>query len=219
LCQRDILCACGNDWQELYKTHDPGQVTFVLKRYFPQSAPKRKKLTGKDRFSGIICGVVMITEDFESFLEANEKRIYHYLYNILGVEADAQDVLQDSFIAFYEHLDSIEKSTAVSYIYRIAHNKAMNFIKLRKHYLFQPPENFHNLPDNTKQSIEPDFNDLRLAIRELPVKLAAIIHLQYYEKLSYKAMAEQLGISVKAVESLAVRAKRILRKKIMQDSK
>jgi RNA polymerase sigma factor (sigma-70 family) len=44
-----------------------------------------------------------------------------------------------------------------------------------------------------------------------------VIQLQYYEGLSYKDISSQLGISVKAVESLLVRAKKILRKKLVQE--
>jgi len=55
------------------------------------------------------------------------------------------------------------------------------------------------------------------SLHELPVKLATVIHLQYYEKLSYKEISLQLGISLKAVESLLVRAKKQLRKKLLKD--
>lgn len=44
-----------------------------------------------------------------------------------------------------------------------------------------------------------------------------MIHLQYYEKLSYKEIAKKLGITVKAVESLLVRAKKQLRKKLLRE--
>ncbi len=37
----------------------------------------------------------MSIESFEPFLIANEKRIYHYLYQILSNESDAQDLLQN----------------------------------------------------------------------------------------------------------------------------
>ncbi|MBP9038498.1 MAG: hypothetical protein KBF72_02965, partial [Candidatus Syntrophosphaera sp.] len=42
---------------------------------------------------------------------------------------------------------------------------------------------------------------------------------QYFDKLSYKEIAEKLGVSVKAVESLLVRAKKRLRKNLMKDRK
>jgi DNA-directed RNA polymerase specialized sigma24 family protein len=47
--------------------------------------------------------------------------------------------------------------------------------------------------------------------------MAAVIQLQYIRNLSYKDISERLGISLKAVESLLVRAKRVLRKKISQE--
>ncbi|PKN80851.1 MAG: hypothetical protein CVU48_00590 [Candidatus Cloacimonetes bacterium HGW-Cloacimonetes-1] len=160
----------------------------------------------------------MKATDFESFLNKNQNRIYHYLNQMLGNEADAQDVIQTVFISFYENIDRIESATAVPYLYKIAYHKALTFIKQRKRYVLHDPVDFANLPDNNKPQAEPDHTLLQTAIRELPLKLATVIHLQYYEKLSYKEISEQLGISVKAVESLLVRAKRILRKKIVQDN-
>ena len=161
----------------------------------------------------------MKADEFESFLNTNQNRIYHYLYQMLGNESDAQDVLQTVFISFYEKIDRVEKATAVSYIYKIAYNKALTFIKQKKRYVLHDPVDFANIPDKSAPAAEQDYSLLQTAIRELPIKLATVIHLQYYEKLSYKEISEQLGISFKAVESLLVRAKRILRKKIVQDNK
>ncbi len=161
----------------------------------------------------------MIVEEFESFLIANEKRIYHYLLTLLSNEADAQDVLQDTFIAFYEHINAIEKTTSVSYLYRIAHNKALSFKKKSKRVTLHPPEDFDNLPDTSNHIQQADYTLLHNAMADLPVKLSSVIHLQYYENLSYKEIADKLGFSVKAIESLIVRAKKILRKKLLQERK
>lgn len=160
----------------------------------------------------------MITEEFESFLSENEHRIYHYLVNILGNEADAQDLVQETFIAFYEHIDGIEKARAVAYTYRIAHNKAMNLLKKKKIYSFHPPQDFEHIPDTGFTQNPTDYSALHKALKELPEKLGMVIHLQYYDKLSYKEIAEQTGYSFKAVESLIVRAKKTLRKKLLQES-
>jgi RNA polymerase sigma-70 factor (ECF subfamily) len=159
----------------------------------------------------------MKIEDFESFLKANEARIYHYLLTILANESDAQDIVQEAFLAFYEHIDAIDAATALPYLYRIAHNKALTFIKQRKRYVPRDPQDFMNLPDKAASNPEKDYSALKTAITELPIRLATVIHLQYYDRMSYKEMATHLGISVKAVESLIVRAKKILRKKLVQD--
>ncbi|MBM4403741.1 MAG: RNA polymerase sigma factor [Candidatus Cloacimonetes bacterium] len=159
----------------------------------------------------------MRSEQFEAMLKANERRIYHYLYQLTGNEADTQDLVQAVFYAFYEHIDRIEEGTATAYLYRIAHNKALNHLKKAQRYIVTDPARFRSLAQ--PGSSEPvDHEPLRKALRELPIKLSAVIHLQYYDKLSYKEIAEQLNISVKAVESLLVRAKKLLRKKILEEN-
>ncbi|MDD3235450.1 MAG: RNA polymerase sigma factor [Candidatus Cloacimonetes bacterium] len=161
----------------------------------------------------------MKKELFEAFLTNNEKRIYRYLIGLCANEQDAMDVLQDVFIAVYKNLDRIEDATALSYTYKIAHNKCMSFLKTRSRSISVDPSSFVNIPDRPTAEKEPDYKVLNAAMAELPPKLAAVIQLQYYEKLSYKDIALQLGISVKAVESLLVRAKRILRKRILQETR
>jgi RNA polymerase sigma-70 factor (ECF subfamily) len=159
----------------------------------------------------------MNKEQFESFLSANEKRIYHYLLTLLGNDSDANDVVQMVFISFYEHIDRVEEPTALSYVYRIAYNKSMTFLKQKSRYVSLDPQSFSHLPDQTKKDPEPDYAPLHGAIRELPPRLASVIQLQYFENLSYKDISDKLGISVKAVESLLVRAKKQLRKKLLKD--
>lgn len=159
----------------------------------------------------------MRAEDFESFLLANQKRIYHYLLSLTANEADAQDLLQMSFIAFYENIDRIEEPTAVSYLYRIAYNKSMTFLKQKNRFIHTEPEVFERMADKPPPEPEPDYSPITKAIRELPPRMAAVIQLQYYESLSYKDISARLGISIKAVESLLVRARKILRKKLVRE--
>jgi len=157
----------------------------------------------------------MKIELFEEFLSRHEKRIYRYLIGLTANEHDAMDLVQAVFISVYEHFERIEEPTALSYVYRIAHNKAMTFLKQRSRYITLDTDKFKNIPQPSAPE-EPDYSDLNRAVANLPPRLAAVIQLQYYDKMSYKEISETLGISVKAVESLLVRAKRILRKKILQ---
>ncbi|HNZ07902.1 MAG: sigma-70 family RNA polymerase sigma factor [Candidatus Cloacimonetes bacterium] len=159
----------------------------------------------------------MQASQFEAFLQNNQKRIYHYLISLTGNEPDAQDLVQIVFIAFYEHIDRVEEATALAYLYKIAHNKCMTFLKQKSRYISADPKSFDHIPDRPQNSPEPDFSPLRDAVQALPPRLASVIQLQYYEKLSYKEISTQLGISVKAVESLLVRAKKILRKKLVKE--
>ncbi len=157
----------------------------------------------------------MKREVFESFMSENEQRIYNYLQRFVDGEDDALDLTQSVFLAFYRKLPEIEEKTALAYLYRISHNMAINFLKHHKRTIVRSPDDFANLsaPPNP---VEPDYSILNNVLKELPPKLSAVIHLQYYEKLSGKQISAKLNISVKAVESLLVRAKKLLRKKIMQ---
>lgn len=161
----------------------------------------------------------MKKESFEDFLSRNEQRIYRYLIGLTANEHDAMDLVQAVFISVYQHFERIEEATALSYVYRIAHNKAMTFLKQRNRYITLDTDKFKNLPAPPQEQEERDFSELHSALKGLPPRLAAAVQLQYYEKMSYKEISEHLGISVKAVESLLVRAKRMLRKNIMQDRK
>ncbi|HNQ42868.1 MAG TPA: RNA polymerase sigma factor [Candidatus Cloacimonadota bacterium] len=161
----------------------------------------------------------MRKERFEEFLATHEKRIFRYLMGITASEHDAMDLVQVVFISVYEHFERIEEATALAYVYKIAHNKAMTFLKQRNRYVTLDPEKFKHLPQLNPESAARDYTILNQALAQLPPRLAAVIQLQYYENMSYKDISAHLGISVKAVESLLVRAKRILRKKMMQESK
>ena len=157
----------------------------------------------------------MKKEQFEDFLRQHEKRIHHYIWNLVRNEADAQDLLQTVFLAFYEHIEGIDESTSLAYLYRIAHNKSLSYIKKNSRYISRDPSDF-NLMKAPVEAPEEDYSELHRALAELPPKLSGVLHLQYFDKLSYKEIAASLGVSVKAVESLCVRAKKLLRKKLMK---
>ncbi|HOD17240.1 MAG TPA: RNA polymerase sigma factor [Candidatus Cloacimonadota bacterium] len=160
----------------------------------------------------------MKPESFEAFLTENEKRIYNYLLRFVEVDADAQDLTQNVFLAFYARIGDIEENTATAYLYRMAHNMALNWLKQTKKTVLKDPYDFRNLKDKPATEAKADYTILNKALMELPPKLSTVIHLQYYEQLSYKEISEKLGISVKAVESLLVRAKKQLRKKILKET-
>jgi RNA polymerase sigma-70 factor (ECF subfamily) len=160
----------------------------------------------------------MHPDRFESFLSENEQRIHNYILRFMDVDEDAKDLVQNVFIAFYDRLKDIDDKTALAYLYRMAHNMAINWQKKSRKYLLKSPEAFQNIPGKNYHPEATDYSILNKAIASLPVKLSTVIHLQYYDNLSYKEISSRLSISVKAVESLLVRAKKLLRKKIMQES-
>lgn len=154
----------------------------------------------------------MAPENFAPFINTNKNRIYNYILRFVDIDEDAQDILQDVCIAFYERLENIKQETALPYMYRMAHNMALNWRKASKRHILKPSDDFERIPETT--TVTENYTALNQAIAKLPVKLAMVVHLFYYDRLSYKEIGEQLRISSKSVDSLLNRARRKLRNSI-----
>lgn len=165
----------------------------------------------------------MEKDRFEAILRLNNKKIFNYLLKILRNREDAEDILQETFVAFYKKMDTINEEAHVSYLFKTAYNKALNLIKKRKkrdkhavHY-----SEMEHLPAEEKEAEKQNENVeiLKKAFSQLPQKYAAILEMQFYQKMSYREIADILEITEKAVDSRLVRAKRKLKKIISQETK
>ena len=160
---------------------------------------------------------------FEMILRAENKKIFNYLLKILRNREDAEDIMQETFLSFHKKMDTVSEVTYVSYLFRTAHNKALNLIKKRnKHNKFgsnysemeyMPDRGTDNFADEQKSKV------VQNALVKLPKKYVLLLELQFYQKMSYKEIADKLEITVSAVDSKLVRAKKKLKKVILQDSR
>ena len=160
---------------------------------------------------------------FEVILRAENRKIFNYLLKILRHREDAEDILQETFIAFHKKMDVVSDEFYVSYLFRTAHNKALNFIKVRKkkdnfssNYsdMEQIPDSENSQPAEEKN---PNNKIIRKAISKLSEKYALLLEMQFYRKMSYKEIALALDITDGAVDSRLVRAKKKLKKIISQE--
>ena len=159
---------------------------------------------------------------FEVILRAENKKIFNYLLKILRHREDAEDILQETFIAFHKKMDVVSDEFYISYLFRTAHNKALNLIKVRqkKDKFSSNYSDMEHLPDSENFPTEeenPNNKIIRKAISKLHPKYALLLEMQFYRKMSYKEIALALDITAGAVDSRLVRAKKKLKKIISQD--
>lgn len=154
----------------------------------------------------------MSPDSFEQFFKDNRNKVYNYLLRFVEINDDAQDLLQEVCIAFYDRIEQIRPETALPYMYSMAHNMALNWRKTQKKHLLRAAGDFDRLPAAEPKPVS--YEVLNAAIAALPVKLATVVHMFYFDKLSYREIGSQLEISVKAVDSLLDRARRKLRRNI-----
>ncbi|GCE10009.1 RNA polymerase sigma factor [Dictyobacter aurantiacus] len=156
------------------------------------------------------------------------KRFAHRLYllarRLVNNDADAEEILQESFIQACRHIGSFEgKSSLHTWLYRIVTNAA--FMKQRRHQPEMLPLSIGGDSEHTDHALTlvdeehtPDEEmlqqEIRSAIREalvqLPDSLREAFILRHVEGLSTRAAAEKLGIAESALKVRLYRARQTL---------
>ena len=144
-------------------------------------------------------------------------------------EAEAEDVMQETFLNAFRAIDSFEgRSSLSTWLYRITHNAAMMRLRRSNPTTVSVEE---TLSPETQSIVprqlfdwcclpEEDFEseevrgELELAIRELPEGLKAVFVLRELEGLSTRETAEALDLSEAAVKVRLHRARLWLRERL-----
>lgn len=167
----------------------------------------------------------MNKQDYEKIVNKYGKKIFNYLLKILRNQEDAEDIYQEVFLAFYQKIDNVDPEFYNSYLFKTAYHKALNLIKKRKkkkkfNYHFEDLENIQAYNNSeSDETIKERSERIKNALSQLSVKEATLIELQFYQNKSYKEIADFFSTTVSAIDSRLVRAKKKLRKIILQDFK
>jgi RNA polymerase sigma factor (sigma-70 family) len=149
---------------------------------------------------------------FEQLYRRYVKDVYHYALALLRNPADAEDVTQTTFMNAYRAYrrgDQIEKPQ--NWLIKIAHNVARTRYTRANRRVKEVPLEEHvdrlALPDDDK----PDIEGILRALGRLPFNQRAALVMRELEGRSYAEIADTLGVSVSAVETLIFRARRSLK--------
>jgi RNA polymerase sigma-70 factor (ECF subfamily) len=137
-------------------------------------------------------------------------------YNLIGNRQDAEDVTQEVFFQIYKSISQFRHESKLStWIYRIAVNRSLNFIRDQKNRtVTDVPAPDSMRPDVTLAKKEQELM-IRKTIDSLPGKQKAAFVLHTYENLSSREIAEIMHCSHSSVESLIHRAKLNLQSKLI----
>lgn len=120
-------------------------------------------------------------------------RLFKSFYLIVKDESKAEDIVQETFIKVFKYIKDFKgKSSLYTWIYRIAHNVAMDILKSSISTV--PYEDYHETSDNpedvTLLNIEKE--SLRIALDRLNYIYKEVLVLFYFEDLSIKEISEIL---------------------------
>jgi RNA polymerase sigma-70 factor, ECF subfamily len=166
---------------------------------------------------------------FEILVDRHQASVLNLIYRFIGDRTQAKDLAQEVFIKVWQAAKTYRPEAKFrTWIYRIATNVCFNELKSARHKKWF---SFHQSDDHRGNTIEetlsdsaPSVEDLLLekersrqisdALQSLPDNQRMALVLKRYDDLSYAEIAQIIGCSVSAVESLLVRAKRTLQEKL-----
>lgn len=172
--------------------------------------------------------VALQSRDEKAFAELViqfQPMVNRLIYKITADADDTLDLSQEVFIAIWQQIKLFRGESALStWIYKLSMNKALNHLKQKKRRAIfslsvmraneSAPKCLHPSQNDAATQLDraDDNNAIALALKQLPDNQRAAFVLSKSEGLSNPQIAEILGLTVPAVESLNFRARQSLTK-------
>jgi RNA polymerase sigma factor (sigma-70 family) len=135
------------------------------------------------------------------------ERLYWHIRKMVIVHDDADDLLQNTFIKAWKGLENFrEESQLYTWLYRIATNEVLSFLKEKRRKFFLPVADVEgDLIASLEGDSYFDGNELDIklqkAILKLPEKQRLVFNMRYYDEIKYEDMADILSTSVGALKA------------------
>lgn len=144
---------------------------------------------------------------FNLLIRHYQQKIYNIIRRIVINHDDANDVVQNVFIKVWTNIDNFRnESQLYTWIYRIAVNESINFIKNKRYRFIIPIYKVEKIlsesliDDNffTGDEIQLKFQQ---ALLKLPTKQRIVFNMRYFDETPYSQMSEILKTSEGALKA------------------
>ncbi len=152
-------------------------------------------------------------EAFAVLVNRHTEMFYSAAYRMCGHQNDAEDIVQDSFLKLWNNpklWDASRGAKFTTWFYRVVTNQAIDFTRKKKHKFGGDLPDHVECDRDSQQDImesEEQSEIIEQVIQSLPDRQKVALNLCFYEGLTNKDAAEIMGVGVKALESLLMRAK------------
>ena len=153
---------------------------------------------------------------FIAFCKSYESLLYRFVFKMIRNKEETEEIVQDTFIDFIERLrDFRRESSLKTFLYAIAHNKAVDYIRKKKLKSIL----FSAIPAHIVERLAAVFMDDELEKKELREKIYStldmlpndyrfVLRLKYMEGEHVRSIAQKLSKNFKTTESLLFRARK-----------
>ena len=151
---------------------------------------------------------------FQEEFARNYEYILNYLFYLSGDSVLSEDLAQDVFLQLWEKRSIVKNETIRPYLFTIARNAFLKSIRRTKYDLKFRSTWFESVENESPEFIAEmkEFDEkLQKAIAGLPEKCRIVFLMHRMDEMKYIEIAENLGVTVKAVEKQMSKALSILR--------
>jgi len=144
---------------------------------------------------------------FNLIVRKYQEKLYWHIRKIVIKHDDTDDILQNTFVKAWKGLDGFRKDSKLyTWLYRIATNESLTFLKQQKTKYLLPIVDYENHLSETLECDEYFNGDeiqskLQKAILQLPEKQRIVFNMKYFEEMKYDDMSEILETSVGALKA------------------
>jgi len=154
-------------------------------------------------------------EVFRIVFDTHAESLVNFMYYKSGDYSTSEDLMQDAFTKLWKECAKVSLAKSKSFLFTVANNSFLNRVKHQKVVLKFEQLGHSQLNNETPQFLleEAEFKErLEAAIAALPEDQRVVFLMSRIDKMTYKDIAEKLGLSVKAIEKRMHKALSVLRK-------
>jgi RNA polymerase sigma-70 factor (ECF subfamily) len=160
---------------------------------------------------------------FNLLVREYQERIYWHVRKMVIDHDDADDMVQDIFIKVWNNIDKFRKDASLyTWIYRIATNECLNFLKKKRNRFFIP---IHDVAEELGGKLDEgsliDGDEIQLKLQKalltLPDKQRIVFNMKYFDEMKFKDIAEVTNTSVGALKASYHLAKKKIEENLKTD--
>lgn len=161
---------------------------------------------------------------YRKLYELYAKAMYNTSYRILNNVAEAEDVLQESFIDAFKHIQSFEnRSSFGSWLKQIVVNKSISALRKSKIFLVDiDATQVQDIPQEEvvdEKEIRLKVEEVRKAMADLPDGYRTVLNLYLFEGYDHEEIAGILNIKESTARTQYIRAKQKLLMKLKNENR
>jgi len=142
--------------------------------------------------------------DFKYLLDTYAQDLCFYAMNYVKVKEDAEDIVQDAFMHFWEKQDNCypNERTIKTYLFNSVRNACLN--RLQKNVTSYDIDllKLEIINEEYRNFDEKTFQDIQQELAQMPEQTRKVITCIFMQNMKYQEAADKLNISINSVKTL-----------------